>query len=194
MRKTALLRRLAVSAATASVAVGALATAATPASAHSELIGSTPSAGETLAKAPSRVELVFNEPVQQEGGTISVSVRDTVVSDDSTFSVNGTDASVQLRAGGDGAQAGRYTVDYRIVSEDGHVISDSYAFQVRGGSIAQASDEPTADTTPLSTDDSDEPEESSASVVWVLGAGAIGLALVAALIAVATRGRRGRSS
>lgn len=164
---------------------------AEPASAHSELISSTPAAGDTLTKAASEVELVFNEPVQEQGSTISVSVRDVVVSDSSTFTVDDTAASVQLT---DGAQAGVYTVTFRIVSEDGHIVRDDYKYVVEPtGNTADPSDAPTSDTIPLSSTDSDE-SDSNGSVIWVLGAGAIGLVLVAALIAVAARGRRGRSS
>ena len=90
-----------------------------PAAAHSELVESTPAAGAELRKAPTEVELVFGESVQQQGGRIVVSVSDTIVSQDSTFTTSDNVASVQLEPSG---QPGTYTVAFRVVSADGHIV------------------------------------------------------------------------
>ena len=175
----------------ASLAIAAL--SASPASAHDELVDSSPEAGSTVNRPPSEVELVFNEGVQEQGSSIVVSLGDTTISQNDTFTVDGNTASVQLAE--KGLAQGTYRVSYRIVSEDGHIVRESFSFDVAGASAAtnqpDPSSTPTVGTTPISNEDSDE---SAGSVVWVLGAGAIGLVLVAALIAVAARGRRGRSS
>ena len=167
------------------------------ASAHSELEVSTPAAGATLTKAPSLITLTFSEPVQDEGSTIVVSVRDTIVSKANTFAANQNVATVQLAPNG---QPGTYEVDFRVVSADGHIVSDSFTYDVDGDSAPssttpETSDTPTVPSTPLAGDESgDDSDDAGGTVVWVLGAGAIGLALVAAIIAVAMRGRRDRSS
>lgn len=165
------------------------------ASAHSELIESTPVSGATLDKAPNEVQLVFGEPVQQQGGYILVSVRDTIVSEESTFAANENVATVQLVAAG---QPGTYTVSFRVVSADGHIVSDKFEYEVVDASVYTSTD-----PTQTSSDDASqaaatsaptgEPDGSNGSVVWVLGLGAIGIALVAAMIAVAVRGRRDRT-
>ncbi len=117
-----------------------------PASAHSELLESTPAEGAELSKAPTEVQLVFGEPVQQEGSSIVVDVRDTTVSQAKTFATNGNVASVQLTGPG---QPGTYTVNFRVVSEDGHVVSDSFEYEV----IDAASQSATSDPTQTPTDD-----------------------------------------
>jgi methionine-rich copper-binding protein CopC len=162
-----------------------------PASAHSELIDSNPQADSTVSKAPSQVELMFDEPIQSQGGSIVVTLNGDTVSDPSTFTTENTTASVQLEAAD---EPGTYQVEYRIVAADGHPGDGafSYTLATSGSSdSADPTDTPTTDTSPIPGDDSDE---STGSIVWVLGAGAIGLVLVVALIAVAMRGRRGRSS
>jgi methionine-rich copper-binding protein CopC len=164
-----------------------------PASAHSELEESTPAAGATLTKAPALITLTFSEPVQDGGSSIVVSVRDTIVSKANTFATNENVATVQLAPS---SQPGTYKVDFRVVSADGHIVSDSFSYDVeRAGSSysssPEASGSPIVSSTPLAGDESDD---AGGTVVWVLGAGAIGLALVAAIIAVAMRGRRDHSS
>jgi methionine-rich copper-binding protein CopC len=165
-----------------------------PASAHSELVESTPASGAELRKAPTEVELVFGEGVQQQGGRIVVSTGDTIVSKDSTFAASENVASVQLTSG----LPGTYTVAFRVVSADGHIVSDRFAFTVLGGASASptsGTETPVVDESPVAgtTQQTEDSEDSGTGVVWVLGLGAIGLVLVAAVISVAVRGRRGRS-
>lgn len=169
---------------------------ATHASAHSELLESTPAAGSELNKAPTEVQLVFGESVQQQGGSIVVAAGDTIISQPKTFVVDGNTASVQLTGPG---EPGLYTVDFRVVSADGHVVSESFEYKVIDSTSPSETDDPTQSPTteeplPETTNTAtDTPEDSSSSVVWVLGLGAIGIVLVIAVISVAVRGRRERS-
>lgn len=172
--------------------LGAVLAQAAPATAHSELLESSPPAGAVLDAAPRAVELTFGEDVQTQGGGIVVKgPSGTRYDDPSTFSVDGTVASVGLAPQDGGYVDGTYTVTYRVVSADGHIVSGSYNFRLRG--VAQ-SDQPsptsTLDASPAAG--TPPPEESGGGVVWVLGLGAIGVVLVAAVISVAVRGRRGR--
>lgn len=181
----------------AGLALAMLVGHAPPASAHSELVESTPAAGSTLKEAPTEVELVFGEGVQQQGGSIVVSLQNTVVSQQNTFAVNDNVASVQLQ-GAD--QPGTYSVAFRVVSADGHPVRDTFTYELKGSTPTATSSveptdssvTPTPSTSPLAGESNSD--DSTGSVVWVLGLGAIGLALVAAMIAVAVRGRRDRSS
>lgn len=182
--RRALTRRAGLAALTVTAALVALPTTA---AAHSELISADPEAGSTLSEVPDQVTLTFNEPVQKQGSTILVKAGTQVVSDPSTFTVDGTGASVDLEAG---EASGAYTVSYRVVSADGHVVRASYSFAVDNGRSSTPSQTASTEPSPVSN----ETGGSSGSVVWVLGLGVIGLALIAALIAVAMRGRRGPSS
>ena len=162
---------------------------AAAASAHSELVESTPADGAELSKAPTQVQLVFDEAVQLQGGSIVVSVRDTTVSDATTFATDGNVAAVQLVGP---AQPGSYTVTYRIVSADGHIASDTFGYSVTG--TASASLPPASPVSPVgNTGESGDSGDSSGTVIWVLGLGAVGIVLVIAVISVAVRGRRDRS-
>jgi methionine-rich copper-binding protein CopC len=163
---------------------------ASAASAHSELISTDPEADSTLSEAPSQVELTFGEPVQEQGSIILVTLDGAQVSKTNTFAVQSTIASIQLKGPGD---PGTYNVEYRVVSEDGHVVEDSFSYTVEGASKSGTTLN-TSTPSPTSAVTDDDSDESTGTVVWILGAGAIGLVLVAALIAVAMRGRRGRSS
>ena len=160
----------------------------TTASAHSELVSSDPEADSTLPQAPDEVTLTFNEPVQEAGSSIVVTAGSQEISEADTFAVDETSASVTV----DGADVtGPVQVAFRIVSEDGHVVRDTYSFEVSGGDATQSpADTPSAQPSPVS----ESPDDSSGTIVWVLGLGAIGLVLVAALVAVGMRGRRGPSS
>ena len=134
--------------------------------------------------------------MQQQGGSIVVSANDTVISQPKTFAADGTVASVQLVGSG---QPGTYTVNFRVVSADGHVVSDAFTYEVVDSTSSTTTGDPrrcrTADqSSPTTTPSpSSPPEDSDSSVVWVLGLGAIGIVLVIAVIAVAVRGRRERS-
>jgi methionine-rich copper-binding protein CopC len=165
---------------------------ASSASAHSELIESTPTSGAELSKAPTEVQLTFGEPVQQQGGSIVVSANDTIISQPKTFAADGNVASVQLVGSG---QPGTYTVNFRVVSADGHVVSDAFTYEVVDSTSSTTTGAATADQSAPTTapSPSSPPGDSNSSVVWVLGLGAIGIVLVIAVIAVAVRGRRERS-
>lgn len=170
------------------VLAAALVGMAATASAHSELVSSDPAAGSTVARPPSEVSLTFNEPVQEAGSSIVVTAGSQEISQASTFAVDETSASIEIDATN---VSGAVEVAFRVVSEDGHVVRDTYSFEVSGGTSTQGPDEtPTVQATPVSGDSDD----SGGTIVWVLGLGAIGLVLIAALVAVGVRGRRGPSS
>jgi methionine-rich copper-binding protein CopC len=160
-----------------------------PASAHSELIATSPTEDATLHRAPSQVRLTFGEDVMQEGSDIVVTgPGGTRYSDASTLQIEDTTASIELN---DDQESGAYTVAYRIVSADGHVVEGSYEYQLSlpGSSTASPSESTAAaspDTSPAAAEQSGD-----AGSVWVLGLAAIGLVLVAAVVSVVIRRRRG---
>lgn len=167
---------------------------ATPASAHDELIVTSPAAGSEVSRAPAETKLTFAEAVEPQGSAIVVKDADgTRFDEPNTFAVSGNIAAVQLNAE---AAAGVYTVVYRIVSTDGHVVSDSFDYTVTDNASVFHSpgNNQTPDTgTNTPANGTDSSEDSGGSVVWVLGLGAIGIVLIAAIISVAVRGRRDRS-
>ena len=104
--------------------VGPLGLAA-PAQAHTELVSSSPQDGAESGAVPSRVELRFNEAVQQPAYVV-VTGPDGATAADGPAAVDGAVVTRSLRAQG----AGSYRVAYRAVSADGHPVAGELRFRV----------------------------------------------------------------
>ena len=124
-------------AASAAVALGAIALAIAPvaaASAHDYLVSSDPAAGSTVTTAPQSVTLTFNDRVIDLSGDGSSTLVTVTGPDAATRhfetgcpTVADTVVSVPVALGG----AGAYTVTYQIVSADGHTVSNTVPFTYR---------------------------------------------------------------
>jgi copper transport protein len=101
-----------------------------PASAHAQLEGSDPGAGEVLAVAPTRVTLTFGEPA--EAGANAIQVFDDHLRRVKTGPVAAVDAvGNQLRVAlPTGLAKGTYTVSWRVSSGDTHPVSGSFRFSI----------------------------------------------------------------
>ena len=97
------------------------------ASAHAARVSADPADNAVLATGPERVSAIFNERLQ------TTFVAMTVVGPDGNLwsagepTVAGPVASIGMRALG---PAGTYTVNYRVTSADGHVVSGSWSFRL----------------------------------------------------------------
>ena len=120
---TALLRMLA----TTLVIVGITVTGTGPALAHTVLTASDPPANATLSAGPSRVSATFNEEPQTNFAAMTVVGPDGNLWSSGDPEVHGEVVSVAMRPLG---PSGTYTVNYRVTSDDGHVVSGSWAFTV----------------------------------------------------------------
>ncbi|OUE20281.1 Copper resistance protein C precursor [Clavibacter michiganensis] len=126
---------------------------ALPASAHDYLVSSSPAAGSTIDAAPSEVTLTFNDvildlgaPGGDAGGSSAAAGGSSIVQVtgpdgqgthfETGCAVNaGRAVSVPVALGG----SGEYTVTWRVVSADGHPVSDSIAFTYQAPAGAAAS-------------------------------------------------------
>ncbi len=154
--------------------------------AHAELVSASPKQGEILKKAPTEVALTFGEDVLDQGSAVVVTGPDGQRYDQkSTLAAAGNTVTVQLDPA---TAAGAYEVALRVVSADGHVVSEVYDYTLKLKSSPPATPSSTEPTTPSPIPTEPTPDDAG-SLVWVLGAGAIGLALVAAMIAVLVRKR-----
>ncbi|MFE7408358.1 copper resistance protein CopC [Isoptericola sp. NPDC057559] len=100
-----------------------------PASAHNVVVGTTPATGSTVTEAPESVEVTFDEAVLNlaaDGSSTVISVTDADGAEHATGCPTTQDrtASVPVTLG----PAGEYTVDWRIVSADGHPTSGQFSF------------------------------------------------------------------
>jgi copper transport protein len=99
------------------------------ADAHATLVSSSPSSDETVASPPREVVLRFDEAVDVPGrGAITVlDPAGRHLERGAASSANGgRRVTTAVREGGEGT----YTVSYRVLSADGHVISGSFVFHV----------------------------------------------------------------
>lgn len=123
------------------VAVLALLGLATPAFAHNSLVSSNPADQATVEKSPSKVELVFDQPVQKGDGlnTVSVTGPDKTGWRTGKVEIASNVVSASLD---DLGPAGSYQISYRIVSADGHPVSGEVTFSLAkagsGTSVAAA--------------------------------------------------------
>jgi copper resistance protein C len=180
--------------------------AATGAQAHAVLRSISPADGAQLTQAPTEVVLTFDEPVSTSFATVTV----TDASGDSVVSgrtnVDGAKVTQALKVD---LPSGKYSVAYRVVSDDGHPVSDKTTFTLAlPASDTPPSDAPTSSTSPSSASaatptGSASPPGSAADAtgsssdggvpvwVWI----AIGILVLTAIggmaAAMARRGRQG---
>jgi methionine-rich copper-binding protein CopC len=123
--------------------VASLATAL-EASAHATLRSMTPAAGSTVTTAPKQVVLTFNEPISTSFATVTVTDGKGGSVASGRPVVSGKAVTQRLAQVG----SGRYTVAFRVVSEDGHPVSQKATFTVQ---LPAATTSAPATTTPTST-------------------------------------------
>ena len=128
------------------LALAALTLVAPPhASAHTTRIASDPVANAELATGPTRVSATFNEPLQSAFAAMSVVGPDGHLWSTGEPQVQGAVISVAVAPLG---PVGRYTVNYRVTSADGHAVTGSWSFSLtrsgtgRPGPTAAAPTEP----------------------------------------------------
>ena len=101
-----------------------------PVDAHAVLVKSSPAKRAVLAASPPRVELTFNERLEPAYSTVSVAAADNARVDDGKVAVGPEDPR-RLSVGVSALKPGRYTVKFRVLSVDGHVVEGTFPFDVR---------------------------------------------------------------
>jgi copper resistance protein C len=105
-----------------------------PASAHTELVDTAPGDGTILSRPPTAVGLTFDEPVQAQGATIVVAAADGTKVTSGTAVVAASTVKTAIESL---PAAGKYTVAYRVVSDDGHPVVGEFAFTARASATSQ---------------------------------------------------------
>jgi len=98
-----------------------------PASAHAARIAAEPAADAVVEAGPERVRATFNEALQSNFAAMTVVGPDGNLWSTGPVEISGAVASVATRPSG---PAGTYTVNYRVTSADGHVVSGSWSYRV----------------------------------------------------------------
>ena len=114
--------------------VGVLSVSSHPASAHTELIKSSPAANKIISVMPKSVKLTFGEELLVVMGSKSKANSITVKSPGNKIVTTGkvkvieNVASINLVTL---KESGKYQVTFRVVAKDGHVLKDSFKFEFR---------------------------------------------------------------
>ena len=119
--------RLTTFTATVLFASGVLLTAAEPAFAHDELVSSAPADGATVTAVPALVRLYFQEPPADGFTRVTVTnPRGVSVGSGAPIS-NGSVVELRVRSG---LIDGRYSIAFRILSDDGHPVQGALHFSI----------------------------------------------------------------
>jgi methionine-rich copper-binding protein CopC len=97
------------------------------ASAHATRVATDPVANTELSQAPQKVSATFNEALQPQFAAMTVVGPDGNLWSTGDPRVDGAVVSVGVRPLG---PSGTYTVNYRVTSADGHVVSGSWSFRL----------------------------------------------------------------
>jgi Uncharacterized protein, homolog of Cu resistance protein CopC len=108
------------------------------ASAHDELVGSNPSAGTDLHKAPTSLRLTFSDTVRDIGIAIQVEDASGAQLQTGKPGISDTVVTQQLKAA---TTPGTIRVVWRVTSADGHPVSGNFNFSLN------AADAPKTTTT-----------------------------------------------
>jgi len=100
---------------------------AQPASAHAARVSADPADNAVLTAGPDRVTATFNERLQTTFAAMTVVGPDGTLWSTGEPTVQGAVVGIGLRPLG---PAGTYTVNYRVTSADGHVVSGSWSFRL----------------------------------------------------------------
>lgn len=171
------------------VAAVVVLTTVAPASAHDELLSSSPAAGENLPAPPDEIALTYSADVLDMGAEVVVADGDGTdwVAGDPVVAFGVV--TVPLRGGMPDAG---YEVRWRVVSSDGHPISGLIPFTVGDATpIERSAPTPTATTVDVVAAPAETGGIPRPLLVGALGAGAAVVALlVILLVRRAARGRR----
>ena len=171
---------------TAAALIALLAVAA-PASAHDELLASSPAPGQVLATAPTEVSLQFSADVMTLGAIIVVADADGTDWAAAEPTIEESVVSVTLLP--DMPEAG-YELRWRVVSSDGHPIAGLVPFTVgdgeplerAGSGSSTAGEAGGTDTTSSQQQDQDAPGGDAWRVVLIGAGGAVAAIAAYALI------------
>ena len=104
---------------------------ATSAFAHSELVSSVPAAGESVTGSVAELRLFFSEPVEAAFNKVTVVGADKQPLNADKPVVDPADGKVVVVGLDKPLAQGTFSVDWSVVSTDGHKSSGSYAFDVK---------------------------------------------------------------
>src|SRR5687768_13332984 len=108
----------------------------TPALAHAMLVKAEPARRAQLTQTPTQVRLWFNEEVEKDYASLAVLDPAKAPVTDASPEISADDPKAIVLALPELAP-GKYTVKFRVLSVDGHVVDSSYDFTVKSKAPAK---------------------------------------------------------
>lgn len=107
-----------------------------PVMAHAQLVKAEPARRAVLDKAPTQIRLWFNEEIEGAYTTLSVfGANKKSVTDAKPEIVSDDPKSIYLPL--PDLKPGKYTVKFRVLSVDGHIVDESFNYKVKNKGTAQ---------------------------------------------------------
>ncbi|MFP8782503.1 copper resistance protein CopC [Planococcus plakortidis] len=126
--------------------------------AHSVLESSTPAEGEVVAEPIEQVVLDFSAGIEQGSG-MTMTMDGTAVD----FSEVAVMEDQLVGTPAEELEDGSYVVEYDVLSEDGHPIQGSLAFELQAGEEQAAQEEPAEEAAEPEADESETTEAAEAT-------------------------------
>ncbi|QLY31108.1 copper resistance CopC family protein [Nocardia huaxiensis] len=133
------------------------------AGAHSAAIGSSPADGAQIDASPARVSVTFNEDLQPNFPSMTVTGPDGNLWSKGQPLIEGATASIEV---GELGPAGEYKIAYRVTSADGHPVSGTRSFTLTKAGNGTPGAKANANAASGGSDDGGVP-------LWVFIAGAV---------------------
>ncbi|AYF99382.1 copper resistance protein CopC [Protaetiibacter intestinalis] len=192
------MRALAAAASVAAAGLALALVAAPAAEAHSVLVSSTPAAGSTISELPAEFSVTMNETLLSGAGDAAFALR--VVDGDGRYYGDGCLTLVDdtMSTAAAIGPAGDYTLEWQVVSADGHPVSGEIPFSWTGEATADGTSAPAVCHEAAATGDPDDAsghhDDAAGSdiplgdVVWIVVAVLV-VAVAVTIALVATRRR-----
>ena len=140
------------------LAAGIVLSTASSAAAHDSIVSATPEADATIGVVPQEISLTFSGEILTVGSAVVIEVITPGGQNLATEQpqIDGTTVTQALT--GD-QEPGLYTVRWRVVSSDGHPISDEYTYTLESAAIPDNTPTPA----PTATEHTPEPSPTSST-------------------------------
>ena len=99
---------------------------------HMRLLKSTPAANATLTASPDAIRLWFSEPVDPKGSTVTVKGAGGAAVALAPLTRDAAKDAPLVATLATPVAAGAYTVTWKGMSRDGHVVNGTFTFHVHG--------------------------------------------------------------
>lgn len=142
--------------------------------AHDDVVGTSPSNGAQLTAAPDEVRIEFSPDANPRSGTGSITGPKGNTYQAGEARIDGTTLVIPMRPT---TTVGRYAVDFRTTSSDGHPVTGSITFEFVAPTTPETTPTPSTGVAPGPTTDATDsaPMWPWVIVVGVIGVGTVGL-------------------